>query len=107
MQTALQKLVQRELEQGIEREYVSMMKESQVIEEPAPLVLEESGLATSVILKFKSKMAVVTSKQDLVFQGAPGTTTTLRWTVENRAQADWPCQPILQNTTTGEQLPIA
>lgn len=56
---------------AIEKEYVTLTK-SQA--ENLPVAADESNLGTSMVLKFKSKMAVVTSK-DLIFQASPGSST--------------------------------
>ena len=101
-------MVLRELEQGIEKSLVSYVKESQSqaeisINASEPMLLDNSELAQSVVLKFKTKMAVVTSNQDLVFQAAPGTKYDVCWTVQNNSQQKWPCAPVLMNVTTGEK----
>ena len=56
---------------AIEKEYVTLTK-SQA--ESLPVAADESNLGISMVFKFKSKMAVVTSK-DVIFQASPGSST--------------------------------
>lgn len=66
-----------------------MMKESQeeqpvddsALGEEQPV--DESALGQSIAIRFKNKMGMVTSNQDLVFQASPGDSTEIEWTVKN------------------------
>lgn len=89
-------MVDSGLEVAIEKQYNNMLRESMQQSQ-----VEE--LATSVVLKFKGKMCQVTSKPDLIIKAYPGEIKQLQWTVLNASSAAWPCQPLLVNTTSGQE----
>lgn len=56
--------------------------------------------------KFKHKMALVVSDQDINLQCKPGSTTEIAIKFKNDSTAIWPHEPVLVNLTTGETQPV-
>lgn len=57
-------------------------------------------------MKFKNKMAIITSKAEVVFKAAAGSTTSLTWTIQNVSDKPWPALPLLKNFSTNQIVPI-
>ena len=88
MSTTIEKLVRKNIEQAMEKEYLQFMKNEQGLLADKQ-VEPDSPQLHQVINKFKGKMAVVT-QAEVVFSGQEGEDITLQWEVRNDTKSAWP-----------------
>lgn len=56
--------------------------------------------------KFKHKMALVVSEQDIRIECSQGSVTEIPIKFQNNSAAAWPHEPVLTNVASGETLPV-